>query len=360
MTILARKYIQFNELVIDNYEMLQSADLSGSFKTSTAEYSFGHGSYTVFKSRQHFSTEQSLSLSLKLDTRKLDCGQKKIYKDYVLMNLMSAGKLWAIEGEQLLWTNAFVKDFSETYVLDRNSVSIDIDLVLYEGIWHKADPRKVFLQPYSACNFAECLDIKEVDECQDCCVSCVKPMKEPCVKCLCECDFLNAENSLCELKKEIAAKFYSQCGDSYKIIYNCEAGKKIWGEEKLLGHKICKEDVCKNIIAGQFYSDTTIDSENVTVTLIGSFKDPIITINGNAMQILGDYNGKLTLTTNGEIYYLEDECCSEVFIDINNLVIPEGNTFGYLVHQGTNGVIVETHDCCEMTCVYIKVDRISI
>lgn len=262
--------------------------------------------------------------------------------------------------DQLLWTNAFVKDYSETYSTERYVVNIDLDFVLYEGIWHKADSKKVFLQPYSACNFAECLDFREVDECQDCCVSCSKPAKEPCAKCLCECEFLKAEHSLCELKKEVALNFYSHCGDSYRIIYNCEAGKKIWDEEKMLGHKICKEERCKDIIAGQFYSDTTVDSDRITITLIGSVIDPIITLNGNSMQILGEYNGKLTLTESGDIYYLADKCCPEVMIDINQLVISEGNTFGFNVHHGMNGLIVETNECCKMTCVYVKVDRLTI
>lgn len=360
MTILTRKYVQFNDLVIDNYDMLQSADLSGGFKTSTIEYSFGHGSFAAFKSRQQFSTEQTLSITLQLDTRKLSCDQRKFYKDYVFMNLMTAGKLWAIEGDQLIWTNAFVKDFSETYSTGKFTVNLDIDLVLYEGIWHKADSRKVFLQPYSACDFADCLEFREVDECLDCCVSCIQPAKQPCPRCVCECDFLNAENSLCELKSEIAENFYKQCGDTYRIIYNCEAGRKIWGDEAMLGQKICKEDSCKNIIAGQFYSDTIVDSENVTITLIGSMIDPIITINGNTMQILGEYDGELTLTPSGDIYYQGDECCPEVLVDINNLIIPDENTFGFLVHQGMNSVIVDTNDCCNMTCIYVKVDRLTI
>lgn len=360
MMILTRKYVQFNDLVIDNYDMLESADLSGSFKTATTDYSFGHGSYAAFKSKQQFSAEQSLSMSLKLDTRKFSCDQQKFYKEYLFMNIMSPGKLWAIQGEQLLWTNAFVKDFSETYSTDRYIVNIDIDFVLYEGIWHKADPRKVFLQPYSICDFSEGLDLREEDDCQDCCVSCGGPAKEPCAKCMYECEFVEAEHSLCALKAEIAHDFYGYCGDSYRIIYNCEAGKKIWGEEKMLGHKICKKDSCENIIAGQFYSDTTIDSDQVTITLIGTVKDPKITINGNTMQILGEYSGKLTLTANGEIYYLEDECCLEKAIAIDQLIIPEGNTFGFTVHHGMNGIIVETNNCCNMTCVYVKVDRLTI
>ncbi len=360
MPILTRKYVQFNDLVIDNFDMLTSADLSGGFKTETQSYSFGHGSYAPSKARQQFAEEQQLSMTLKLDTRKLSCDQRKFYKDYVLMNLLLFGKLWAIEGEQLLWTNAFVKSYSESYSTERYTINIDIDLTLYEGIWHKADSRKVFLQPYSACNFEDCLDFREIDECLDCCTTCIQPKQQPCAKCLCECDYLNAENSLCELKKEIAASFYGQCNDTYKIIYNCEAGEKIWGYEKMLGDKICKADSCKSIIAGQFYSDTIVDSTNVTITIIGTVKDPLITINNNTMQILGEYSGELKLLPNGDIYYQADKCCPEVVIDIDNLVIPDGNMFGFLVHHGNNSIIVETNNCCDMTCVYVKTDRLTI
>jgi len=276
------------------------------------------------------------------------------------MNLAKPGKLWAIDGHQLLWTNAYVQEFSEPYSTDKYIIEMDIDFVLYEGVWHKADVRKTFLQPYDSCNFAQCLDFREIDECLDCCVNCQQPKPSTCNKCRCECDFLTAEWSLCELKKEIAADFYGKCNNSYRIIYNCEAGKKIWGEEKMLGEKICKPDTCKDIIAGQFYSETVLDSENVMITLIGGMKNPIITVNGNTMQIMGEYYGKLTLTSSGDIYYLEDECCNELMIDINRLVIPEGSTFGFLIHQGMNSVIVETNNCCDMTCIYLKIDNITV
>ena len=361
MAILTRKYVQFNDLVIDNYDMLASADLSGGFKTATINYSFGHGSYASFKARQQFSIEQSLSMTLRLDTRKLTCDQRKFYKKYILLNIMKPGKLWAIEGEQLLWTNAFVKDFSETYALEKHVTHIDVDLVLYDGVWYKADSRKTFLQPYSLCNFGEFFDFRETDECFDCCVSCI-PTNRPCPKCLADCEFLTAENSFCELKSDIAEAFYSQCGETYRIIYNCSAGERIWGEEKMLGNKLCKQGVCHTIIAGQFYSDTVVDSRDVTVTIIGSVRNPIITINGNSMQVIGEFDGRLTLTSNGEIFHQPDECCAalDVEVDINKLVIPEGNTFGFLVHSGMNQVLVETNNCCDMVCVFIKAGRLTI
>ncbi|GCF92506.1 hypothetical protein NRIC_03970 [Enterococcus florum] len=355
----SRKYLQINDLVIDNYEMLQDADLSGGFKVATHEYSFGHGSYSPSRKRQQFSTEQRLSLSIKVNYRKFEREQRKFFKDWVMMNISQSGRVWAIEGNQLLWAFAKVENFSEPYSVERFSLEMDIDLVLYEGIWHKADVRKTFLKPYLACNFLECLDFQEVDECLDCCVGCLQPANDLCTKCMCKCESLDAESSLCEMKWNISQVFNENCEDSYQIIYNCEAGKKIWGE-KMLGHKLCKEEACKNLIAGQFYSDTVLETDQVEIILDGNVEDLVIEINGNRMRIKGTYDGKLKLQSSGDIYYQSSECCNWELVDMNNLVIPNGHTFGFFVRHGMNSVVIETNNCCDMTCVYIKVDSITI
>lgn len=355
---LTRKYLQFNDLVIDSFDMLVSADLSSGFKTKGTEYSFGHGSYTPITSRQ-FSTEQELSMTLKLDTRKLSCEQVEYYKDFVLLNLSKPGRIWVIQGKQLLWAFAYVTDFGEAYTTERYSIEIDVDFVIYEGVWHKADVRKTFFKPYDLCNYLDCLDFHPADQCYDCCVECTKPGHDPCPTCVCECEHLSEEYSLCVMRDEVTKELHGRCGRNYKIIYNCEAGSRIWGSEKMLGQKICKQEVCDGIIAGQFYSDTLLDSSNVTITIVGKLKNPLITINGNALRVLGEYDGTLTIALGGEIYF-HTECCEAELVDIENIVIPDGSTFGFLVHHGNNSIVIETHDCCSMACAYIKVDSITI
>ena len=355
-----RKYVQFNELVIDNYDMIASANLGGGFKTTTIPFSFTHGSYAPLKGQDQFSREQSLTMTLRLNTKKLTCDQREFYKRYVQQNLIRAGKLWAVEGNQLLWTHAFVRDFGEAYMLDETTVYIDIDLVLYEGIWRKADPRKTFFQPYDVCRFEEIHHFRNLPECSDCCL-CL-PTGERCPSCLTDCEFLNAENSLCEMHAEVIAAFYRHCTDSFRIIHNCEVGFNIWGAEHMLGHKLCKEDPCKHLIAGEFYSDTLLDTRNVTITLIGTFENPAITVNGNTMVINGTFNGRLVLNANGEMIYIEDECCPSQSkrLPLGDLQIPEGNTFGFVVRNGMNQVIVETNNCCDPVCIFIKEERLTI
>jgi len=103
------------------------------------------------------------------------------------------------------------------------------------------------------------------------------------------------------MHEEVINAFYNPCTESFRIIHNCEVGFNIWGAERMLGHKLCKEDLCKHLIAGEFYSDTLLDSRNVTITVVGTFENPSITINGNTMVIEGEFNGRLTLNATGNI-----------------------------------------------------------
>lgn len=351
----SRKYIQFNDLVIDNYDMLESADRTYSTKSETMEYSFTHGSYVARKSRQQFLTEQVVTMTLNLDYQKLKRNQKEFYKEYIMLNILQHGRLWAIEGNELLWAFAFVQDIGEPYEIFRHTISMDLTFIIYEGVWHKADSKKVFLAPYDICNFADLEDFRIIAECLDCCVTCESVEQKPCPKCLSDCDWLTKENSLCEMKNEVVDDFYKQCGDTYRIIYNCEAGKKIWGND-MLGTKLCKKDYCDDVISGKFYSNTIVDSSKITIILTGKWQDPIITINGNRMQLEGDYDGIITIYSTGEVYYQEDECCPKIKLDLEKLKILD--KFMWLIHHGINTVFVEG-GCCSFACIYIKVDSLT-
>ncbi|MDH6364645.1 hypothetical protein M2139_001632 [Enterococcus sp. PF1-24] len=354
-----RKYLQFNELVIDNFDTLVSADRSINYKTNTISYSHGHGSYAVRKRQQHFLEEQALSMTLRFDYQKISRDQRQFYKDFILKNLSAAGRLWAIDGNQLLWTMAEVNQLGDIYANEPWIWEIDVDFTLTEGIWHKADVHKTFLRPYDSCDFIDCLDYREIDECLDCCIACNSKPAEHCKKCFCECENLSREWSLCELKKEIIADFYAGCNNTYQIIYNCEAGKHLWKEEILLGHRLCKKTKCRQLIAGEFYSGTVINSDKVQVTLIGKFENPTIKINGNGMQVSGCFCGRLTIMSTGDIWYQRDSNCPPMRVPVNDLIIPKGSSFGYEVHQGLNQVVVDTRNKCDMVCVFVKVDELT-
>ena len=349
-----RRYVQFNDLVIDSADMLSSASYKQNSKTESEEYSYGHGSYVNFKSPQQFLTEGDLSLTISVDYRKYRREERKFLKDFIKLNLIKPGRIWAIEDNKILWAYAYVTDFSEEYEKYKGHLSVDIDLKLFEGVWHITDPRRTYLIPYSTCDFLECYDFRDIEDCQDCCVACKKPMEEDCASCLCHCGDLVKENSLCVLSKKIIDDFM-RCGESFLLVYDCKRSEDFFGKDSY-GKRIFKSDVCKSTIAGQFYSGTILDTTDVDIRLEGSFTDPIIEINRNKIQLLGDYNGIITIDRTGTVMYSKGECCPFEEVDLNNVNILDD--FQFTVHHGMNSAIVK-NSCCQMASIYIYVDEIT-
>lgn len=343
--------IQFNDLVFDSYDMISNAEIRIGTKQEGEEYQYGHGSYTNFLSDELFLDEQDLSITINFSYRRFSREDRKFIKDFLKMNLIRHGRLWAIEDNKLIWSYAYVTDYSEVYERYRGKFSVDVSFKLYEGIWHIADSKKTFLVPYTTCNFADCYDFRDINECLDCCLECNQG-KVDCPECFCNCD-VTKEDSFCMLSDDVLDKFLS-CGKSYRILYDCTRAKQFFGE--LLGKKLCKEDICDGLLAGRFYSNTILNATEVVLHLEGNFHDPIIKINGNPMEITGDYNGYLKISSNWDVYFKEDLCCPWKDVDIDNVVVTKD--FGFKVHHGENSVIVE-NACCPNACIYIDVDEIT-
>ena len=82
------------------YDMIQDADLSGGFKTTTQAFSFSHGSYTNAKQIQQYSTEQKLALTLKINYSMFSMDQNSFIKNsYIVsfLRLVSYGQLKIVE-----------------------------------------------------------------------------------------------------------------------------------------------------------------------------------------------------------------------------------------------------------------------
>lgn len=348
-----KTYVQFNDLVIDSAEEISSASLKQDTKTATQEYSYGHGSYVAFQKNQQFITEGDLSLTLNFNYEHFHDEDRRFLRDYFNLNLLKPGRLWAIQDNKLIWAWAYVTGFSEDYKKYQGYLSMDIDFKLWEGVWHIADTKKTFLVPYSVCNILDCEDFRDAQECLSCCVTC-PPDMETCNSCLCDCGDITEETSLCVMGTK-ALEDFMNCGNSYKIVYDCIKGEQIFGDD-LIKNKICKKDYCVESIAGRFYSGTVLDTDKVKLILDGKFQNPEIEINGNKMMILGEYDGILTLDSSWNLYFTADGCCASEEVDLDNLVIED--EFGFTVHHGMNRLVV-TGSCCKMACVYIDVDELT-
>lgn len=352
-----RRYIQYNDLVFDDMDMLGEYDnTSVSYKMDTAEYSGGHGSYVPLK-KSLYIKESSVSIKLTLHMKKLPCEKRAFYRDFAVEQLSEPGKLWAVQDNQIVWAYAYVSGYSESTVPIVDRVEMDIDFVLYEGVWHKANPYKTFLQPYDVCTYLNCFEFKNGNESCNCCVDCVdqEELNIKMEECCCSCDSVTKDMALCHHWNDLQS-FYDKCtGHGYRIVYDCEMGEKFFGDE-FLGQKMCND--CGGVIAGQLYSNTSIPTENFTIILNGVMHNPSIEINGNTNWIKGDYDGALMIHSNGDIVY-RDGCCDK---DLSPSLwrIPSGMDYGWTINPRNNRVVIDLGDCCGVKCAYFQIDALTI
>lgn len=359
--IYKRRYLQFNELVLDSYDMLNESPHSIEFKVSSEEYGFGHGSYSPNKRNYPFAREQEVSLSITLSMKKILCEYRPFYKQFAIKEILRPGKLWAIVNNEILWAYAKVSSISEGDV-GRDKYGIEVDFLLPEGVWHKADKLKTFLVPYDVCDFMDCMGYKETDPCKkfpldgDCCGECQRKIEEV-EDCCCCCDQLTQDMALCYHKD--LQDLYKECTPSYKFEIDCRKGQEFFGD-KYLGEKICTKDSCENIIAGRFYSNTEMPSESMVIVIDGNTHDPQITINGNKNIIKGDYD-RLYIYPNGDVYSEAKNRCCKTLLDPSVWAIPtDKDEYGWTINQGTNRLVIDRGTCCGRACAYIQMDNLTI
>lgn len=354
-----RKYVQFNDLVIDSYDMTKEIDATDiPFKYNSHEYSFGHGNYAPMKQDYMFAGESSVSLTMYLNTKKLNCLHRPFYRRFVIGQLIRPGRLWAVVGNELLWAWAYVTNYGDIGSTDE--IEVNVDFTLPEGIWHKANKAKTFLRPFDICVFMDCYDLHDVDPCRgraiaegdDCCTQCYDPSPHDDCMC-CYCEGITKDMALCFADLSL---YYKECAAPYQIAYDCLKGQQFFGDD-YLGQKICGATTCTSVIAGQYYSVTDIPTRDVSIFINTQVHNPSITINGNTNVIEGDYN-KLKILPSGDIYEVDD-CGCETLIDPTNWTVPEESSYGFTIHQGNNSVIINTGTCC-FGCAYIEADAITM
>lgn len=362
--IYRRRYLQFNDLVLGSYDILSESH-NAEFKGETIEYGYGNGSYDPYKANYLFVREQEVSLSLRLDMHQVPCEYRYFYKVFAVGEITKQGKLWAVLNNQIVWAYARATSYSENFNATKDTYRIELDLILPEGVWHKADKQKTFLIPFDPCGFMDCMGYKELNPCEDirldgdCCRECeekkLKPAKDE--DCCCCCNDLTKDMALCYF--DDYQIFYDECIPSYKIVYDCKKGNEFFGD-KYIGQKICTKDVCSNIIAGEFYSDTEIPTRGYEIVIDGTTHDPQITINGTRNVIKGDYD-RLFIKSNGEVYSETKNKCCKVLLDPEVWVIPTyTDEYGWTIYPRENKMIIDRGSCCGRACVYIQPDNLTI
>ena len=359
-----KRYLQFNDLVFDGYDMISDYNEPMQYKGSSTAYSYTHGSYRAFKSDYLYVSERQVSMTITLKLKKIPCEYRKWYAQFAEQELSKPGRLWAIKNGEILWAYAAVTSMNPINSGKQDEIVWDVEFTIPGGVWHKADKLKTFVLPYDVCSLMDCKGFEDYDPCanvtcENCCEDCkeqklLKERKERC-DCCCDHDF-TTEQMLCFNTDKLQA-FYG-CDTPYQFVYDCESALKLT-TERALGQKFCVEDICNDsVISGRFYSDTDIPTEDMTITIIGDMKNPWITINGNTNIIEGEFSGELTIHSSGDVYYrpCNDGCCEPELLDPSAWVIPSGNNYGWTIHPQRNSITVHLNACCSqcgLACIYI-------
>ena len=363
-----KRYLQYNDLVFDSYDMLRDYRETTNFKGSAVEYSYTDGSYMPFKSDRLFVSEATVTMTIALKLKKIACDQRMNYVKFAERELSKPGRLWAIKHNEIIWAFAATRNINPVATHKKTEVEYDLEFIIPGGVWHKADKQRTFLLPYDICSIMDCKDFRDYNPCVtstgggDCCEACEDNQIEMQDRCGCCCeDDVTADMALCYHQKELQ-RFYS-CDTPYQLLYNCEKAKQ-FSTEPALGQRLCVKDVCNDsVISGRFYSDTDLSTQDVTITLVGDMKNPWITINENTNIIEGEYSGKLIIEPSGDVYYQPNECCAPVLLDPSVWTRPKGMDYGWTIYPGMNGVTIYTNACCSqsgMACVYIDSASITI
>lgn len=344
-----RHYVQFNEFVFDGVEIISEDTPSYSFKTFSQGYGFRRGSYSPKKSRYGLTESTNVSLTIMLRYKNIPCDKRPFYTQFAEMELLKHGRLWSVHDNRLEWAYASVTAWNEGDS-KRDTLEIDVNFELPEGVWHKADLQKTFLVPYSSCDFMDCYEFREIQPCSegDCCTCKDKPA-EIC-SCCDDCDTVREDMALCYHKDEIQG-FYD-CRSGYKIVYDCTAGERYFSP---IGQQFCSE--CGGQIAGILYSDTNIPTDGVTIHLKGELHNPYIEINGNGNWIEGDYEN-LSVYPDGSVYEYNG-CTDCPPLPVDAWKKPENMTYGWTVNPGNNRLIIDPGTCCTV-CAYIEIDALAI
>lgn len=359
-----KRYLQFNDLVFDGYDMISDYSEPIRYKGSSTAISYGHGNYRPMKADYLFVSERQVSMTITLKLKKIPCEYRRFYALFAEQELSKPGKLWAIKNGEILWANAMAANRRPINNSRQDEIVWDIEFIIPSGVWNKADKQKTFVLPYDVCSLMDCKGFEEYNPCAtskgggDCCAACednriAANLRDRC-GCCCDGD-VTADMALCYHTNEFQS-FYS-CDTLYQLVYNCEAAEK-FNTEKAFGQRLCVEDICKgSIISGQIYSNTDIPTTDVTITLAGEFKNPQIKINDNTNIIEGEYHGRLMIESSGDVYYQPSECCDAELLDPSLWTVPKGNDYGWTIYPQLNSVVVYMNKCASAygaNCVYIE------
>lgn len=357
-----RRYIQYNDLSFQGTSNVLNQSESFSLRVSKTARIFSDGSYVANQGNQLMVDNNTISLQLRLRTNNWSPENITVHRDFIMRELISPGKLWAIDtGYQLIWCNAYVtsvqlaKDWAVT---DDNYLVFNVEFDNADGVWHKAKEQNVYLEEWDLCDFtqvkADCLESNSFCKNDD--LVCVNN----CECCESKCEDITGMLSYCDAQADqvFCREFFEECDSKYRIVYNCTKAVDECNIEDTYAIRECSYCV-NDVMVGEFYSDTVKDSGKWSVAVEGIFHNPVIEINGKTIKIKGDYNGVVTVDYQGNIRTAKNWNCMKYNykeVDLDNLSFGGSKA---TIHNGMNHFSIAGVKS-ESVCMYMDVERLTV
>lgn len=355
-----KRYIQFNDLVFSGRKSIDEQSESITLRESKTARTFWHGAYVANRGEVSYIEDNTISLTIALPTTFWNEEHVRAHYDFIMRQLMTPGKLWAINsGLKLVWCNAYVTSIQankDWTVTDDNYLVFQVEFDNPDGLWYNVDESKVFLEDYSDCDFLE-MKASCLGQTRLCCH---EDMTCPC-HCECcdnKCSQMDDFISLCDINSTIYNDFFEECNSKWRVVYNCEKAKKDGkGLNDLYMHTICDECI-NDIVSGTFLSTTTIPTPKWSIAVMGVMKDPIIRLNEADIEIKGEYDGVLAIDYTGQIRYAKSwECMEYNYEEVGLDKLKLCSKFPQ-VKDGLNSLSVYGLTS-ESACIYISYESIA-
>lgn len=356
-----KKLVQFNELVFNHTAYIDDQpEILIDFKNSTNSYANSHGDYSPERCGPRKVNSKQFDVTLMVDKNKFPCEDREVIEQFVLDNFFSVGRLWAIQGDILLWSLAKVLTVSEGYDEKRGYLSFSVTFYLPEGVWHVADETSTYFDDYYQCDVTECYEALERELC-DCCLCNIKlaPVKR--------CPPCNGER-LCDIPENRLSDVIGNCGNNKRISYSCctqtETAKAY-------------SEYDSNTAFLQFDGHTLYETDDVVLEICGTFTNLSINWNGEQSVIEGTYTGETIINAGlvkNNCDYLDidkfhSDCvnnadCTDRDCETDNPRIGvTGSSSGivsWTVKKGTNNVIFTGFATDEIQTIKVYVGGIAL
>ena len=271
-----KKLVQFNELVFNHTVYIESPpEISTEFKNSQETFANNHGDYSPERCNGRKVQSQTFDLALNVDKRKFPCEDKNIVEQFVKANLYKKGRLWAVQGDLLIWAVAKVLSISEGYDEKRHFLTFNVSFYLEEGIWHIADSSSTYFDDYYQCEITECFD----------------SLKRP----LCSCSLCNIglapvkmcppchNKRMCDIPTDKLDSIIGNCGNNKKINYSC-------CDQTPTASAYSEYNSSTAYL--EFDGQTAYETDDVVLEICGEFTDLVIDWNCKKSIIEGNNKGK--------------------------------------------------------------------